>query len=121
MLRKRIKSFGYAIKGLEVFFKTQIHAQIHATATVLVVIAGFYFHITTTEWCLIVLASASVLCAEAMNTAIELLTDLVSPDYHTLAGKVKDVAAGAVLLIAIGAAVIGILIFFPYLCRLFLQ
>ena len=113
MLKNRIKSFGYAYQGLATLFKTQIHARIHLTALIIVVVAGFYFKISTTEWCFVALTSAIVLAAEAMNTAIEFIVDLVSPQYHDLAGKAKDVAAASVLLAAIGAIVVGFLIFLP--------
>jgi diacylglycerol kinase len=116
-INNRILSFSYAIKGLSVFFKTQIHARIHLISTILVTGAGLYFHITNTQWCLVILAMGMVLSAEAMNTAIEFLTDLVSPEYHPLAGKTKDVAAAAVLLASIAAAAIGLLIFIPYLTK----
>ncbi len=88
-------------------------------ATVLVIALGLYFEITPTEWCIIVFAIAIVLAAEAFNTAIEDLTDLVSPEPHPLAGHAKDLAAGAVLLTAIGAAIVGLLIFLPKILALF--
>ncbi|MBL7818705.1 MAG: diacylglycerol kinase family protein [Saprospiraceae bacterium] len=113
MLKKRIKSFGFAIKGIATLFQTQVNAQIHLTALFLVICAGVFFHINTTEWCFIALVSAAVLSAEAVNTAIEFVVDLVSPQYHPLAEKAKDVAAGAVLLMAFGAVVVGFLIFLP--------
>jgi diacylglycerol kinase (ATP) len=114
-LKQRIKSFGFAIKGIKTLIKTQVNARIHLFAVVLVTLAGFYFQINTTEWSLVVFAFAMVLAAEAFNTAIEFIVDLVSPDYHPLAGKAKDVAAAAVLLTAIGAAIIGTIIFIPKL------
>ena len=113
MFRKRINSFKFAFQGVFELFRSQPNARIHLFAAVLVILAGFYFQINSTEWCLIVLAIFLVLAAEAFNTALEYLTDLVSPDYHPLAGKTKDVAAAGVLLTAIGAAIIGLLIFLP--------
>jgi len=112
-LKKRTASFLYAFKGVKNLFKSQPNARIHAAAAVLVVLAGFYFHISRMEWVAVVFCVALVLSLEAMNTAIEHLTDLVSPDFHPLAGKAKDVAAAAVLLAAIGAVMVGALIFFP--------
>ena len=116
MLKKRIESFGYAFKGIAILFQTQINARIHLTALLVVLVAGFFFKINNTEWCLIALASASVLAAEAMNTAVEFVVDLVSPQYHDLAGKAKDVAAAAVLLIVFGAICVGLIIFIPKIC-----
>jgi len=86
--------------------------------TCCVVIAGFFFGITRIEWCIVILCVTLVFAAEAANTAIEYLTDLVSPEYHQLAGKTKDAAAAAVLFAAIGAAITGIIIFAPYLMEI---
>ncbi len=119
MLQKRIKSFGYAFKGIASLFTSQPNARIHAIVLSLVVMAGFYFKVDKTEWLTIVLISALVLSAEAMNTAVEFVVDLVSPDYHPLAGKAKDVAAAAVLLAAFGAVIIGLIIFLPKILLLF--
>ena len=113
-LLARIKSFGYAFKGIAVLIVSQPNAWIHALATLVVLSLGLYFEVSATEWCFLILAMALVWVAEAANTAIEFLTDLASPDYHPLAGKAKDVAAGAVLLAAIFAATIGGIIFVPY-------
>jgi len=117
-LDSRLRSFGHAFRGLKVLLQTQPNARIHAAATVLVVAAGVLLQISPAEWALIVLAIAGVWTAEALNTAIEFLVDLVSPDPHPLAGKAKDVAAGAVLIAAIGSAVIGGFVFGPHLLRL---
>ena len=120
-LSARLRSFGHAFRGLKVLLQTQPNARIHAAATVLVVAAGALLRISPVEWALIVLAIAGVWTAEALNTAIEFLVDRVSPDPHPLAGKAKDVAAGAVLIAAIGSALIGGFVFGPYLLRLLEQ
>lgn len=112
-LQQRIKSFCYAFKGVKVLFVTQPHAQIHAFAAFVVTVAGWYFRISTIEWCLVIICIAIVMAAEGINTALETLTDLVSPNFHPLAGRAKDVAAGAVLLLSIGALLVGIIIFVP--------
>jgi diacylglycerol kinase len=119
MLRKRIESFGYAFKGIATLFSSQPNARIHAVVLTLVVAFGFYFKIEKTEWLAITLVAALVLSAEAMNTAVEFVVDLVSPDYHPLAGKAKDVAAAAVLLAAFGAVIMGLIIFLPRFLTLF--
>lgn len=116
-LEKRIKSFGYAFKGIASLIKKEHNAWIHCTAIVLVTVCGFYFGITPTEWCIVVICFGVVLAAEGFNTAIERLVDLVSPGFHPIAGDVKDVAAGAVLICAIAAAIVGGIIFFPYLMK----
>ena len=84
-------------------------------ATVVVVGCGFLFEVSRVDWLALVLAIALVWVAEAINTAIEFLTDLASPEYHPLAGKAKDVAAGAVLLAAIAAIAIAVIVFAPYI------
>lgn len=114
-IKERIASFGYAFEGIFEVIKSQANFKVHFLAAFLVISAGFYFSISTKEWCLIMGSIFAVLSAETFNTAIEHLTNLVSPDYHILAKKAKDAAAGAVLLIAIGAAIIGMLIFLPKL------
>ena len=84
----------------------------------MVICAGFYFRITTSEWCWLVLCFGMVLSAELFNTAIENLVDMVSPEYHPLAGKVKDVAAGAVVVTAGTSVIIALLIFKKYILGL---
>lgn len=113
MLKDRFNSFRYAFKGIADLLKSQPNARIHLVATIGVLTAGAFLELSLNEWCLIILSIAFVFSAEAANTAIEYLTDLVSPDYHPLAGKAKDVAAAAVLLAAIGAAIVGFIIFLP--------
>jgi diacylglycerol kinase (ATP) len=94
--------------------RSQRNAWVHASATVVVCIAGFVFDLSRPEWCWIVLAMVAVWTAEALNTALEFLTDLASPTFHPIAGKAKDVAAGAVLLAAAGSVVIGLIVFGPH-------
>jgi diacylglycerol kinase len=114
-LKKRLYSFGYAWRGLQDLLKSQPNAQIHALATFVVFIAGSWVGLDRWEWVAIALCIALVMALEAINTALEYLTDLVSPDYHPLAGKAKDVAAGAVLFAAIMAVVVAAIIFLPKL------
>jgi diacylglycerol kinase (ATP) len=115
----RMRSFKYALRGIGIMFATQQNAWIHAVATILVVALGFFLGLSRFEWCWIVLAIGSVWMAEAFNTALEFLTDVASPDFHPIAGKAKDVAAGAVLLAAVAAVVIGVLVFGQKLSALF--
>lgn len=109
----RIRSFRYAGHGIWLMLKSQHNAWIHAAATVVVVLAGFVFGITRTEWCIIILTCAAVWMAEALNTAIEFLADSTTKEFHPMIGKAKDVAAGAVLITAIAAVLIGVLVFAP--------
>ncbi len=112
-LQKRADSFRYAFHGLADLLRSQPNARIHLAMTIAVVLAGFYFSISRIEWVALVLCIALVFALEAVNTALEYLTDLVSPDFHPLAGKAKDAAAAAVLLAAAGAIVVGLIIFLP--------
>ncbi len=114
----RWASFGHAWRGLQTLLATQANARIHAVATLLVVAAGLWCGLPPIEWCALVAAIALVWLAEGLNTALELLSDRVSPEDDPLIGKAKDVAAGAVLVAAIGAALIGALIFLPRLAVL---
>ena len=95
--------------------RSQHNAWIHAAATVAVAASGFAFEITRGEWPWIILAVMAVWTAEALNTAFEFLADAASPSFHPLVGKAKDVAAGAVLIAAIGSAIIGLMVFIPHL------
>lgn len=113
ILKKRIDSFRFAFKGLVDLFISQPNARIHGIATIIALILGGVLGLSKTEWCLVILCIFAVLAAEAFNTALEYLTDLVSPEYHVLAGKTKDVAAAGVLLTAFGAFIIGTIIYLP--------
>jgi diacylglycerol kinase (ATP) len=108
-----MRSFGYAFRGVAMMLALQANARIHALATVVVVVAGFLVGLKSWEWCAVVGAIGLVWTAEGLNTALEALTDLVSPGEHPLAGRAKDVAAGAVLCAAIAAVVIGAIVFVP--------
>ncbi len=112
-IRKRVHSVRFALQGIKDMFKTQPNARFHLLASIAVTAAGFYFQISKMEWVAVLLCMAFVISMEAINTALEYLTDLVSPEYHPLAGKVKDVAAAAVLIAAIGAVIVGIIVFYP--------
>lgn len=114
----RIRSVRCAVQGIGTMLGSQHNAWVHLAATVAVVIAGLFLRLQANEWCWITLAIMSVWTAEALNTAFEFLTDVASPEFHPLAGKAKDVAAGAVLISAIGAVIIGFLVFGPRLLTL---
>lgn len=109
------RSLVQASRGILYSWKTQKHLQFHLFAGSLVLAAAWWCRLTLTEWVLLILTIGSVIAAEVMNTAIELVVDLVEPNFHPVAGMAKDVAAGAVLLTAIQSVVIGIIIFGPRL------
>ena len=118
--RKRIRSFGYAWKGIRSFVSKEHNAWIHCTAIIIVTVAGFCFGITRNEWIAIILCFGVVLAAAGFNTPIERLVNLVSPERNPIAGDVKDIAAGSVLICAIVAAIVGIIIFMPYVLAVLL-
>jgi diacylglycerol kinase (ATP) len=111
----RLRSVRFAIRGIATMLRSQHNAWVHAAATAGVIVLGLVCRLSAAEWCWIVLAIVAVWTAEGLNTAIEFLTDVASPAFHPVAGKAKDVAAGAVLITAIGAAAIGVLVFGPRL------
>lgn len=112
-MKKRIRSFGYAGRGIRIVFGTEANMKIHIFIAILVIAFGFCLSISITEWILCLLCVGLVFSAEMVNTAIESVVDLASPNLHPLAGKAKDIAAGAVLVCAIISAIIGLLIFVP--------
>ena len=116
--RSRVRSFGYAWAGVRDLVATQPHARFHLLATVGVAGAAYGFGVSPLEWVSLVLAIGMVWCAEAMNTALEFLVDLVHPEWARPAGRVKDMAAGAVLLAAVTAASTGAIVFLPRIYHL---
>jgi len=100
-------------------FQAEYNARVHALATVIAVSAGFILGIDRLEWVALVLTIAAVWSLEAVNTAIEAVCDLVSPEQHPLVKKAKDVAAGAVLVAALAALVVAGLIFIPRVISLY--
>ena len=111
----RIKAFKYAFKGAWLLLSTEASIQVQAFCALVVIVLGFYFEITTAEWCIQLLAIALVLAIESLNTAIEKIADFIHPDYHQKIGVIKDVSAGAVTFAAVIAAIIGLIIYLPYL------
>jgi diacylglycerol kinase (ATP) len=110
----RARSFVHAWRGVAYLVGTQHNAWIHLFATVAVVAAGVLFDLSRWEWCWLILAIGLVLAAEAMNSAVEALADAVSPEFNAGVGRAKDVAAAAVLILAVTAALIGVLVFLPH-------
>ncbi|MFA6809378.1 MAG: diacylglycerol kinase family protein [Eubacteriales bacterium] len=110
-----IRSFKNAFDGVLFTYKTQNHLRFHLFAALVVVLCGLLFNITKSEWLIIVYAIGSVIIAEIFNTAIEQVVDLISPEYNSLAGKAKDIAAGAVLIAALQAVIIGVIVFGSYI------
>ena len=109
----RLKSFGYAINGLRYSIRTQHNILIHIILAIIAITLGFLLKINSFEWIAIIIVIGLVISAEIFNTSIEELVNLVSPHKNEKAGIIKDLAAGAVLILAITAFITGLIIFLP--------
>ncbi|MFT5601578.1 MAG: diacylglycerol kinase [Flavobacteriales bacterium] len=114
-ITKRLKSFGHAFNGLKTAFKGEHNLRIHLVAAILVVILGLYFKIEIVEWLILTLTIGFVIAMELLNSSIENLADYACKEQHPMIKKVKDIAAGAVLVSAISALIVGLLVFIPKL------
>lgn len=112
------KNFSYALNGILIFIKREYSARILLCITGLVLSASFYFRLSPLEWIAVIGCIGMVLATELMNSAIEMVVDKIWPDHDEAAGKIKDLAAGAVLLTSLAAALIGCIIFLPKLIGL---
>lgn len=111
----RLKSVGYAFKGMLILIKTEASIKIQLVIAVVVTIAGFYFEISKTEWMAQIIMIGLVMSVEGVNTAVEYIADFVHPEHHKKIGLIKDVAAGAVFIAAIVAVIIAAFIYGPKL------
>lgn len=109
-LCKRAKSFCHAAAGIVRLVREERNAQIHLLATLVVALAGAWMRLSAGEWCLVILSVVLVWAAEAVNSAIERVCDVVSPEQHPLIGAAKDLAAAAVLIVAFGALLVGVIL-----------
>ena len=114
-LRKRLRSFRFAFNGIRLLVTREHNAWIHCFIAVCVIIAGCATGLSAAEWIAVAFAIGMVLAAEAFNSSVEALADLVSPGYNEAVKRTKDLAAGAVLILAIAAATVGLIIFIPKL------
>jgi diacylglycerol kinase (ATP) len=114
-VKKILDSFKYAGRGIRTVFAEERNMRIHGVITLLVIVLGFYYHITSGEWIAILLCIGLVFVLEIINTAFEILVDLIQPHHDPIAGKIKDIAAGAVLVGAMTAAITGMIIFAKYI------
>ena len=112
-MKKIRNSFKYAIEGIWTSFKTERNMKIHIFIMILVIIAGIILKINKSEWIICIILFAIVIGSELFNTSIETIVDMVMPEINEKAKIAKDVSAGAVLVVAIGAAIIGLVIFVP--------
>lgn len=118
-IKKRIKSFGYACAGLKVLFREEHNSWIHATATIFVVAAGFFFRISRIEWIAVLIVIGMVFSAEIINSSLERTADFVKAERDDCKRDIKDLGAAAVLVCAIIAALVGLIVFLPKVISLF--
>lgn len=112
-LVNRIKSVGFALKGAFLLIRTEASIKIQVFITIVMTAAGFYFEISHIEWILQIFAIGLVLGIEGMNTAVEKISDYIQPEFDVKIGFIKDIAAGAVMLVSIAASIIGLIIYLP--------
>lgn len=116
-MKKFLNSFVFASRGIKLVFASETNMKVHVGISVFVILLGFLFHISTFEWLICILCIGLVFSSEMFNTAIETIVDLISPQRNHLAGKAKDIAAGAVLVTAIMSIAVGIIIFLPKIIK----
>ena len=109
----RVKSVGFAFKGLFILLKTESSIQIQFAIAVLMTLAGFYFNISNTEWALQCICIGLVMGVEGINTAVEKLADFVQPEHDKKIGLIKDVSAGAVMAVSLISVIVGCIIYIP--------
>lgn len=111
--KNRLKSVGFAMRGALLLIRTEASIKIQLFIAIVMTAMGFYFEISHTEWMVQTLAIALVMGVEGANTAIEKLCDFVHPEFNSRIGFIKDVSAGAVMLVSIGASILGLIIYLP--------
>ena len=114
-MKKLIKSFFYAFQGIYTGFKEELNFKIHTLGAILIISTGYYLQFTKTEWIAVILCIGIVTSAELFNTAIENLCNMVEPNQNPVIKKIKDMSAGAVLILATSASIIGLLIILNHL------
>ena len=114
MIKPYLEAFGYAFEGIASFFKSERNAKVHAVAAIAVIIAGFFFDFTPTEWLWVSSAIFSVIITEMINTAIEKLCNRITLDQDPEIKVIKDVAAGFVLMASFYALIVAAIILYPY-------
>ncbi len=112
-LVNRIKSVGFALRGAFLLIRTEASIKIQVCITLVMTAAGFYFDISHTEWIIQILTIAMILGIEGMNTAVEKISDFVQPEFDKKIGFIKDISAGAVMLVSIAATIVGLIIYLP--------
>lgn len=112
-MRKFIQSFVYAWNGICFGIGAERNAKVHVMVAIIVIVAGFMTGLSQSEWFIVIILICGMLALELMNSAVERVVDLLTTERHILAKQAKDLAAGAVLVYAIGSAIIGLMLFVP--------
>lgn len=115
MIKSRLSSFAYAFSGIKMAIRTEANMKIHLFVTTLVLLAAVLFDVTIMHWMILLLCIGWVLVTEMINSSIEALCDFTTKERHPKIKLIKDMAAGAVLISAIVASIVGLLIFLPYI------
>ncbi len=109
----RIKSVGFALRGALLLLRTEASIKVQFFIAIVMTAAGFFFEISMTEWCIQILTIAVIMGTEGLNTAVEKVSDYIQPEFDTKIGFIKDISAGAVMIVSIAATIIGFVIYLP--------
>lgn len=109
-----LHNFGYSIKGLVAAMREERNIRIHLGAALMITALGFWFEISSTDWCIVLIMIGIVISAELFNTSVEILADVVTKERHPGIGKVKDIASAAVLILCVIAVIVGVIVFAKY-------
>lgn len=112
-IKNRIKSVGFALRGALLLIRTEASIKVQVFIAIVMTAAGFYFEISNMEWTVQILTIAAIMGIEGLNTAVEKMADYIQPEFDKKIGTIKDVSAGAVMLVSIAATIIGFIIYLP--------
>lgn len=118
-IKRLIKSFGYSFKGLRTVFREEQNLKIQFFAAIIILILAWYFSVDRLELIILILSMGLVILAEVLNSAVERVTDVLKPRINDYVKEIKDIMAAAVMITAITSIIIGILIFYPHILKLF--
>lgn len=111
--KNRIRSVGFALRGALLLLRTEASIKVQFFIAIVMTAAGFFFEISLTEWCIQILTIAVIMGVEGLNTAVEKVSDYIQPEFDTKIGFIKDISAGAVMIVSIAATIIGFVIYIP--------
>lgn len=112
-LKNRVKSVGYALRGALLLIRTEASIKVQVFIAIVMTAAGFFFEISAIEWCIQILTIAVIMSVEGLNTGVEKVSDYIQPEFDKKIGFIKDISAGAVMIVSIAATIIGLIIYLP--------